>query len=317
VKRACLFAVALTCACAPSVVGRMRRQANALRPQVAPGWVARFLEAAATLQDVAPRTLFHDVATDRWENELERAGAPDAGWTASTVDAEFYYEARWGSPLAYARALEVAEPASFEPRGKRIFDFGYGSIGHLKMLAALGADVHAVDVDARSRALYAYPGDQGPVPGGGRVSLLHGFFPSDAALVQAAGQHYALVLSKNVLKRGYIHPERPADPKHLVHLGVSDEAFLATVHAMLDPGGRFLIYNICPGPNSPDKPYVPWADGRSPFAQEAFERNGFRVLAFDRDDLPAVQAMARALNWDSDTDLQHDLQATYTLVERL
>ncbi len=62
---------------------------------------------------------------------------------------------RYGSPLAYARLLDLAESHGFrEPKGAKVFDFGYGSIGHLQMLARCGAYATAVDVDPILPKLY-------------------------------------------------------------------------------------------------------------------------------------------------------------------
>ena len=62
---------------------------------------------------------------------------------------------------------------------------------------------------------------------------------------------------------------------------VAHEAFVRTLHGMLAPGGRVLIYNLAPPPAPLDKPYIPWADGRCPFAREVWEKVGFHVVAFD------------------------------------
>jgi hypothetical protein len=154
------------------------------------------------------------------------------------------------------------------------------------------------------------------------IPLHHGQFPKEPKLVEAIGGSYDLILSKNVLKRGYLHPERKADPKHLIDLGVSDEAFLAAVHHALKPGGMMLIFNICPGQAPADKPYIPWADGRSPFSVEQWKKAGFVVKVIDRVDDAEVRTMAKRLGWDlpedgePGMDLEHDLFAWYTLVER-
>ena len=310
---------------AASETARLGAQALAVEPLVHGAWVKRFVQAAQGLPAVPPRTVYTDASKTRALTEPEWAMAASAereGLVPRLLDGTYYYETRYGTPLAYARALEVAEPADFAPAGRRLFDFGYGGIGHLKMLGALGVDAVGVDVDPVLRALYAQPTDQGPVSGGGRVTVLNGRFPAEPALVAQAGVGYALFVSKNVLKRGYIHPDQPVDERKTIHLGVTDAEFLASVHRMLAPGGRFLIYNICPGPNAPGKPFVPWADGRSPFSLAALEAAGFEVLAYDRDDLPAVKALARALRWDRPDDgdppmdLEHDLQALYTLAEK-
>lgn len=104
----------------------------------------------------------------------------------------------------------------------------------------------------------------------------------------------------------------------LVHLGVADSAYVAALHRVLRPGGRVLIYNLCPAPAPPGKPYIPWADGRCPFPEAMWRAAGFRVVAFDRDDSPAARAMGHALGWDRGgaMDLETDLFATWSLFEK-
>jgi hypothetical protein len=85
------------------------------------------------------------------------------------------------------------------------------------------------------------------------------------------------------------------------------------------PGGLALLYNVCPKPAGPGEPYVPWADGRSPFTRAQWEAHGFEVLELDRDDSPAIRAVARALRWDQGedaVDIDADTFATYTLARR-
>lgn len=83
-----------------------------------------------------------------------------------------------------------------------------------------------------------------------------------------------------------------------------------------------MIFNICPGPTPADKPYIPWADGRSPFSKEQWERAGFKVVVFDQNEDAPVRAMAKAYGWDlpedgePGMDLEKDLFAWYTLVEK-
>ena len=96
---------------------------------------------------------------------------------------------------------------------------------------------------------------------------------------------------------------------------MDDESFVRTLHGMLAPGGQVLIYNLAPPPAPLDKPYIPWADGRCPFAREVWEKVGFHVVAFDRDDTPAAKAMEHAFGWDREEG-NTELFATYTLVEK-
>jgi hypothetical protein len=133
------------------------------------------------------------------------------------------------------------------------------------------------------------------------------------------GDDFDLILSKNVLKRGYIHPEKPVPDRQRVILGVDDETFVHTLHTILKPGGRVLIYNLSPAQNPPNKPYIPWADGRCPFSLSLWRNAGFRVIAFDKNDSAAARAMAHALGWDAGEqpmNLEKDLFAHYTLVEK-
>ena len=309
-----------------SPVDRIRGEAKALEPQVHVEWVRDFLRATAELPAIPPRVLFQNTEKTRWYSETEASQLPDE--TRRTLvrrdfDEEYYYNTRYGTPLAYARPLEILGEAGFQPAGRKILDFGYGGIGQLRLLASLGADVCGVEVDPVARALYGEPGDQGPVRGrrgiSGSLRLVDGRFPADEAVVAAVGEGYDLVISKNTLKRGYIHPEQPVPDRQRVLLGVDDPTYLQKLLGILKPGGRVLIYNLCPAPAPPGKPYIPWADGRSPFTTDLFAMTGFHVLVFDRDDSEAARAMGHALGWDtgdSPMDLQKDLFALYTLVER-
>ncbi len=94
--------------------------------------------------------------------------------------------------------------------------------------------------------------------------------------------------------------------------------FLASIARMLKPSGLFVIYNFCPAKAPQDKPYVPWADGESPFSKEAFENCGFEVLHFDVKDELEARRLAHALKWDVDggMNLDSDLFAWYTIVRK-
>jgi hypothetical protein len=299
----------------------LRADATKLAPLVRSDAARRFLDATAELPRVGPRTLLHDATKSRVYTPAAAARLPAAereGLVRREIDEATYWETRYGSPLSYARALDVlaAHGVRFP---SRMLDFGYGYIGHLRLLASLGVDTVGVDVDPLLPVLYSWPGDQGPI-GRGHLRLVHGRFPYDAATVASIGGHYDLFVSKNVLKRGYIHPDRPANPKHLIDLGVSDEAMLAAIRRVLEPSGAVLIYNVCPAPTPPDRPFVPWSDGRSPFTREQWEAAGFEVVAFDEDDTATLRTFARALGWGKDPaepwDIEHDLSVLYTLVRR-
>jgi SAM-dependent methyltransferase len=311
----------------PTGVARIRHDAEALRPLVSSALARDFLAAVADLPAIAPRTLYRD--PERRAVLTEEAAArlgPEARRALEPlpVDESFYYETKYGSPLAYARPLEVLGRAGVaDAAGLKVLDFGYGTIGHLRLLAALGADTVGVDVDPLLPALYSRPEDRGAVAGRrgrpGSIRLIDGRFPADDAVREAVGGGYDLILSKNTLKNGYIHPAELVDRRRTIDLGVDDAAFVATLYAALKPGGHALIYNLSPAPSPPGQPYKPWADGRCPFPKRVWEAAGFRVLALDEDDSAAARAMGRALGWgrgEGAIDLERDLFAGYTLVQR-
>lgn len=309
-----------------TAVQRIQSEATALEEFAGSRMAREFLAATSGLPEIAPRTLHRD-GQGRYYSAAEFAALPEAqraGLTAVKATDQVYYTTRYGSPMTYTRPLDVLAGSGFKSmKGQKVLDFGYGYIGHLRLWAMMGADVTGVEVDDLLRALYSDPGDQGAMRGprgrSGQLRLLHGQYPADSATAEAVGQGYDLIISKNVLKNGYIHPERPVDPRRLVHLGVDDATFVRTLHAALAPGGLLLIYNISPAPNPPDKEYIPWADGRCPFPREMLEESGFQVLAYNQDDSAAVREMGSLLGWDrgeQPMDLNNNLFAEYTLARR-
>jgi len=309
------------------------REARMVAPLVASDLARDFLRAAEALPPIeGSRTIFLDRAAGKaYTGRDADALTPEQreAMRELTLDERFYYLTRYGTPVAYARALDLAAAHGLaRADGARILDFGFGGIGHLRMLAALGASAAGVDVDPVLQALYSAPGDTGEVPRWvppatmapagppGRVAVLTGRWPADGPVREAAGDGLDLFLSKNTLKNGYIHPAEPVDQRMLVNLGVPDEAFVAAVFGALKPGGVFLIYNLCPAPSVPPEPYKPWADGRSPFPRAMLEAAGFTVAAFDVVDDEPARAMGRALSWDrgdKPMDLAQDLFAWYTI----
>ncbi|MEP7125006.1 MAG: hypothetical protein ABJE95_29015 [Byssovorax sp.] len=309
-------------------IENIRKAAKKLDAIVIRPEVKRFLAHATTLPHIATRTLYHDEKKTRFYTEQQAAALPPAEKAAletMIADEEFYYNAKYGSPLSYSRPLDILFSKGLSlPQGSRVLDFGYGYVGHLRLLATMGIDATGVDVDPFLTALYGQPGDTGDFTGPagekGHVRLVEGHFPSDPAIVAAVGSGYDLVISKNVLKRGYIHPYRPAEDRFVIKLGATDEVVLKSFFNALKPGGTMLVYNICPALTPPDKPFVTWSDGRSPFSREQWEAAGFKVNVFDQDDTEAVRIMGHALGWGDDPedhwDIDHDLSVIYTLVER-
>jgi hypothetical protein len=228
----------------PAGVAQLRHEARALEPLVATPLARSFLGATPELPAIAPRRLYLDEANKAYLTEAQVEPLNDERrrlLKPVPVDETFYYTTKYGSPMAYARPIDLLGRSGWDDLlGRKILDFGYGTIGHLRLLATLGAEVVGVDVDPLLRSLYGAPGDQGIVrnPRGraGSIRLIHGRFPADEAIRTAVGGGFDLILSKNTLKRGYVHPERPTDPRRLLNLGVDDARFVRTLFDALKPG---------------------------------------------------------------------------------
>jgi hypothetical protein len=312
-------------------VERIVKDAKRLEPIVKSENVKRFLQHAALLPNIASRKLLVRPDKSKYYTEtqaLEESEEVRATLIPYPVDEDKYYNTNYGSPLSYSRPLDVLFAHGLElPVRSKILDFGYGYVGHLRLFATMGMEATGVDVWPLLPVLYSFPGDQGQVKGPhgetGSVRLVDGHFPSDPIVGSSVGKGYQLAISKNVLKRGYIHPDRPVDnPKMHIDLGVSDDVVLKSFYDALVPGGFFLIYNICPALTPPDKPFVPCSDGRSPFTKAQIEAVGFEVLEYDKDDIEAVRIMGRTLGWDQPEDgepgmdLVNDLSVLYTLMRK-
>jgi SAM-dependent methyltransferase len=299
-------------------------EARKLRPLARSDLGRGFLKAAEGAPPYAPRTVYRHGRAREWLGAaaFTRLTAADrAAWTPVTIDESTYQGLFYGSPLAYLLPLERLGGAGFGGlRGKRVADFGHGGIGQLRLFAELGAEAVGIDVDPLQPVLYAAPADQGALgKAGGSVKLVHGRFPADPKTVAAVGGGYDLFLSKNTLKRGYIHPAEKVDPRLLVDLGADDPAFLKAVAKALKPGGWLVIYNLSPAPNTADQPYRPMADGRCPFSAKDLAAAGFETLVRDGVDDTAARALGVALGWDKppvNMKLETDLFALVTVARK-
>ncbi|MDH4038648.1 MAG: hypothetical protein OEX18_05540 [Candidatus Krumholzibacteria bacterium] len=309
-------------------VDKMVQEAAAVRPLVQSSLAMEFLDAIACLPRVDTRTVFYnkqtrDALTVAQAQALAQAQL--AGFEATEIPEEFFYYTRYGTPVAFVRPLEILGRAGVKSsEGLKVVDFGFGTIGQLRALAAVGAHASGIEVDALLRAIYSQPGDTGVIErckvagegSDGSLELVFGQFPADLAITRQVGDGYDVFISKNTLKRGYIHPERDVDPGKLVQLRVDDETFVRAMYDLLKPGGFALIYNLAPAPSRPEEPYKHWADGRSPWPRELYERVGFAVVAYDTDDNAQARAMGKALGWDAQMNLETDLFGLYTLLRK-
>src|SRR5262249_53154051 len=146
-----------------------------------------FLKATANLPTISQRTVYLDESRKIYLSEV---AAKKLDQTALSrlkrveLDASFYWNTKYGSPLAYARPVDLLGGSGLDSlSGKKVLDFGYGTIGHLRLLASQGANITAVDVDPLLPALYSAAGDQGVIKNvsgpDGTIRLLNGRFPAD------------------------------------------------------------------------------------------------------------------------------------------
>ena len=319
---------------ATPVLQRLADEAEALQPHAQSALGRRFLDATQALPAVSPRTAYLNEVSREYFSAEERSALPAATQkklATVQLDEYRYYFTKYGSPLAYLRLLDLAAANGMaDVAGKRILDFGYGGIGHLRLLASLGAHVTGIDPDSYLDALYSADRDQGPVPPAsgarwgrtGSITLAHGHWPKDPKMVARVGQGYDLIISKNTLKKGYIKPERKIDKRQQIDLGVSDDNFLKAVYNTLSPGGKLIIYNLYPKPPDAKAAYNPQADVRSPYTRDQYEKAGLQVLAFNVEDHAIARSIGRALKWDRNdkgeitSDLDNSLYAMFTLVTR-
>lgn len=324
-----------------NAVAKIRETAVTLRDFITTPMARSFLVAAEVLPPIESKDILIDRANRKYYSPAQAEALPEADRSKldkRTLDDNFYYNTRYGTPLAYARPLDLLATANHPSRmrgleGRRILDFGYGNIGQLRMMAGSYANAVGVDVDPLLVAYYTQHEAnifEAPVTmprvadihngqGPGSVLLVNGQWPADSATVEKVGGGYDLFISKNTLKRGYVHPEREADPRTLIDLGVKDDQFLAKLFEIMNPGGWVMIYNLCPAPAPADKPYIPWADGRCPFSEDAIKAAGFEVIAYDRDDTEAARKMAHLLGWDQGDgamNLENDLFAWCTMLRK-
>lgn len=300
----------------PDVVTRIKADAAVVRPLVETQLAKDWLDSVEALLKPGARVVYRTAKGEfLTEAQYNTLGENEKGEPRKIeLPEQFYYYTRYGTPLAYVRMIDLAGQHGLTSlKGKSIADYGYGGIGHLRLSAQQGARVVGIEVDPMLPVYYSVPGDTGKI-GDGSIRLVHGFWPGTVA--KEVGGGFDLFISKNTLKRGYVHPEREANPAHLISLGVTDEEYLKAVWDALNPGGMFIVYNLAPPQNPPDKPFLPMADGRFPFERSLAEKVGFKVLAFDVTDDKFARSMGAAFGWGKPEELEKSIFAHYTVLRK-
>ncbi len=297
----------------------LQKDAKAIASQMKQPAALEFLKGANTLMPQFARIVYTHAKERRSISPAQfEALKPEerAAFQRVEHDENFYFSTYYGSPVAYARVIDVAGTNGLTTlNDARILDIGYGAIGGPRKMSGAGARVSCVDGDSLLPALYRERTDQGGVAGfDGRVGSLtlhDGVFAGDVTLTKLIGKDFNLIITKNTMKMGFMKPSNGRPP--FVSFEANDEVLLDTIYDALAPGGLFVIYNIT-GALDPAKPST---DGRSPFTREQFTRANLNVLALDTNDAAATRAMGKALGWDKQMgDLEKNLFALYTVVQR-
>jgi len=282
-------------------VARLQRLARALQAAVRSDLATDFLNATSALPWIQPRKLYQDPdSKDLYPSSQIASISADRRWklVSRSFDEHDCYEGRYGMPLSYAVFMDALSDFGVRSlSGKRVLDLGFASILPLRLMACLGASVTGLETDKLVSALYAFDGDSGPVrtvrgrtidrSHEGSIALKRGRLGVDWTPQSAA---FDLILSRNTLKQGYVHPRPEHAHEPNVKLKLTDEAFLASVRGALASGGLFAIYNTFDPSDS-----GPGADGRCPFTREQLTLSHLEVLGHDQsDDQRALSFFAAA-----------------------
>jgi hypothetical protein len=297
----------------------LREEAEALAPLVTSDLGRAMLAQVEHLPVIESRTLYIATRPNRALDQAAYEALPEAdrtGLRAFEVGPARYYSTFYGTPLVYARLLDLAAGvwgpgASLE--GKRILDLGYGQLGQLRLWAQMGADVTGVEVDPILTAMYA----ENPLAEGagatGSIRLFECAWPNEEACRGSVGTGYDLFVSRNLLKRGYVKPAQltPGFPEP-VAWGMEDGEAIGHLFGVMKPGGVVIVYSLGPAPD----PAKPWSDIANPWPREAWEAAGFEVVMHEADETEAARAMARALGWEAGMDLEKDLFGVCSVYRR-
>jgi hypothetical protein len=124
----------------PSGVAQIRRDAKVMAPHVTTDLARDFLRAGSALPEIHDRTLYQDVAKKTYlsEKAVQKLEAATRDRLKKIpVDETFYYNTRYGSPLAYARPLELLGRSGLHDlSGRKILDLGMSDREVLKALFA-------------------------------------------------------------------------------------------------------------------------------------------------------------------------------------
>lgn len=297
-----------------TVLQELTEEKVRLQPLVTSKLGTEFLDKVETLN---PNPYIPELYMDKVERKIVKdlkSNAIDTSrYQKINVDSRYYYYTRYGTPLAFVSALEALGRRLKSPKRLNILDYGFGTIGHLKLLSLNGHKVTGIEANTFLEALY-----EDEYSKNDNMELFFGIFPKDDHFKEKlTPESYDVFISKNTLKKGYVNPEFEFDKKYLINIGRSEEEYLNAVFNLLKDDGYFLIYNLHGKLVLEKDAYKPMLDGRSPFTKEQFKNAGFSVIEYNQDDTEFIRKMGKALGWEASMNFDKDLFATYTLVKKM
>ncbi|MHA7811824.1 MAG: methyltransferase domain-containing protein [Phycisphaerales bacterium] len=302
----------------PHALEPLHADAEALRDVYRTESAQRMLDEVERLPIIEARTIHVATRPNRGYTQSKFDSltvAQREGLQPFEVDAMRYYSTFYGTPLVYARVLELVDrhAPQFEIDNARVMDLGYGQLGQLRLWAQMGADVVGVEVDPILTAMYDGCEAVGNIEDAGSVTLIEGAWPNDEDCRRQVAGGYDLIISRNLLKKGYVKPAQrnPSFPVP-VAWGMSDEVAVGHFFDALAPGGIVVIESLGPKPD----PAKPWSDIANPWPRSAWSAAGFEVLAHDTDESPFVRRQGRALGWDERMDLKNGLYGVYSVYRK-
>ncbi len=313
----------------PGVLGYYDTQADRVEPLVESALAKAFVDQTRALPAIEPYKIYilpatvpEAVTVEQYDRLPVEAREPLRPFTIKTQQ---YYETIFGSPLRYARPVDLLATAGGLDtlEGKKILDFGYGQIGQVRMMAMCGAHVVGTDVSSLVATLYERESDvevTGSAGKTGSITLHQARWPAGERAIDLVGEGYDVFIARDVLRAGKMDPQAELEAQHRVRLDVYPDFFLAELNRIMNDGGLVMIYNT--GFNPPED----WPDRRlgadisSPFSRQQWADAGFELLALDANDDEAMRELGYALDMDkgeNGINLERFLFARYTLARKV
>jgi hypothetical protein len=190
----------------PAPVAVLRAEAERVLALVECKGTKAFLAATSALPEIGERVVAYDPKAREARTAEELAALPAeerARFQPASFDGGFYYTTRSGSPLAYARMLRRRRAPERRARERRAHPASACSTSATAASATCACSPASAATwwawtSTRCCTPYYRAEDQGPIarakPGGaaGKLALVHGRFPAEAAVKQAIGQGYDL-----------------------------------------------------------------------------------------------------------------------------